>query len=175
MKRVAVVLLLLICVAGFGFSQSSGGSPKGTVSFVLTDSFAFVGMGGELYLNNIGLGATFTAMALGGTNSLVFLYEPGAYGRLYLGDPSGSMFLTSGVTYFTGAGGSLDTGIDKADLGLLNVNAGIGYNAFFGTGDKTRFSFEIGPRYVVPVSADTGSSTGWIWVHFSIMFGMNIF
>lgn len=170
MKRLLLVLVI-ICLAGGALAAQE--SKTGSIGLMFTDSIAFAGLYGELMLGNIGLGLTFTALPLGGGDAVLIFYEPGAYGRLYLGDPSSAMYLTGGMTYFTVAGGSSDTnGLQGFDGGILNVNGGVGYNAFLGNNESTRFSIEIGPRYstFVVQGEDAGVYEGF-FLHFALYFG----
>jgi len=170
MKRVTILALILLLAVGLLWAEEGEKKLTGAVSFILTDSLAFMGLGGELFFGNLGLGATFTGFIVGTSGGTVFLLEPGAYGRLYLGDLSSCFYLMGGASYFT-FGASAEGLTSMADARLLNINTGIGYNALFGKKNNTRFSVEMGPRYTLPVwGEDKGQ--GFFFPHFALMFGM---
>jgi hypothetical protein len=168
MKRVAIlILILLLGTAMLGAQESKTGS----VGLMFTDSFAFAGIYGELFLGNLGLGATFTALPWGSGDTMVILYEPGFYGRFYMGDIASAMYLMGGMTYLTAAGSSESGSIEGVDAGVLNVNGGIGYNALLGNNNATRFSLEIGPRYSAwRADGDEVFYEGF-FLHFALYFG----
>ena len=148
-------------------AQEAAEKPSGAISFILTDSFAFVGLGAELFAGPFGLGATFTTFMLGDGDNMVYFLQPGAYGRLYLGDLASAFYLSAGVTYFTvvvSGGGETD----MADEGLVDFNLGLGYHALFGKKNDTRFCLEIGPRMITATTDDSGTL---FFVHFMLMFG----
>jgi len=173
MKRPLILALILLFAAGSVFAQDSetADSPNGAVSFVLAGSFAPFGLGAEVFLGPLGLGGTFTALPFGAGGDFVVLYEPGAYGRFYFRDPESALFATAGLSYLSIAGGSYDD-IGVVDGGILRVNSGLGYNAFFGRDNATRFSFELGPRFnQIIVEGNDVNDANWIFVHFMLMFG----
>jgi hypothetical protein len=172
MKRSIVIALVLLLAAGtvFGQATDQNDSPRGAVSFVLAGSFAPFGIGAEVFLGPLGLGGTFTLLPFGTSGNFIVLYEPGAYGRLYFSDPASSMFASVSTSYLSVAGSSAGE-LDTLDAGILRLNGSLGYNAFFGADNSTRFAFELGPRYNVPVVSGASQDTGWIFVHFMLMFG----
>ena len=170
MKRILLLILCIFIGAGFATAQES---KTGSIGLVFTDSIAFAGLYGELFLGNLGIGATFTALPIGNGDAMVIFYEPGVYGRLYFGDLAGAMYLMGGMSYFTAAGGSSDSdGLKSFDGGALNINGGVGYHALFGANNATRFSIEVGPRYSTWVyeGDDAGLYAGF-FLHFALYFG----
>jgi hypothetical protein len=94
--------------------------------------------------------------------------------RFYFGDPSGALFASLGSTY-TFAGGASGSGSFSTlgEGGLLKVNGGVGYNAFFGKKDNARFSVEVGPRYrTYVVEGSTAEALFPLVLHFQLMFGL---
>ncbi|MQY76657.1 MAG: hypothetical protein GH155_03420 [Spirochaeta sp.] len=167
MKKTILIVVLLIFALFTVSAQESAEKPTGAISFILTDSFAFLGIGGELFAGPFGLGATFTTFMFGDGDIMLYLLQPGAYGRLYLGDLASTFYLSAGVTYFTVAvsgGGESDV----FDEGLVDLNIGLGYHALFGKKGDTRFCLEIGPRMV---TATVDNSDTFYFVHFMLMFG----
>jgi outer membrane protein W len=174
MKKIIVIVLLLSISASLIWADDAEvKTPTLGFSLLLTDSLAFMGIGLELYLGHIGLGATFTTMFFSSEGVTIIFAEPGAYGRFYFFDPSASMYLGVGLTYWTFFGGTGNS-IQGVDAGLLNLNGAIGFNAMFGNKKEFRFAIEIGPRYVLPTAGGTTSTTGFIFPHFLIQFGMNV-
>jgi hypothetical protein len=168
MKKFLVVLLILSLGAGYISAQDR---KTGAVGLVFTDSIAFAGVGGELFLGNLGLGATFTFLPIGGGGNMVIFYEPGAYARFYFGNPVSAMYLMGGMSYFTAAGSSGDSGLNSWDGGILNINGGFGYNAMFGDNNATRFYIEVGPRYTsLIIDSDEDIYAGF-FLHFALGFG----
>ncbi len=148
-------------------AQEAAEKPSGAISFILTDSFAFVGLGAELFAGPFGLGATFTTFMLGDGDNMVYFLQPGAYGRLYLGDLASAFYLSAGVTYLIlGAIGVGETGL--ADVGVVELNIGLGYHTLVGKKSNTRFCLEIGPRMITATTDDSGTL---FFVHFMLMFG----
>ncbi|MBN1523629.1 MAG: hypothetical protein JW904_04030 [Spirochaetales bacterium] len=168
MKRILFVLLMICLAATFGWSQAA--DPSVGLSIIFTDSLAFTGFGVEAYLGNLGLGATLTGFVMGDSTATVFLLEPGAYVRYYFFGPSASMFIGGSASYFTGFGASGST-ISGTELGLINLNVPIGFNAMFGDMKEFRFSVEVGPRYTM---LSTDMSYGFFFMHFMLQFGMNL-
>lgn len=168
MKRVLVMLLIL----SLGTVYLNAEERKtGAVGLVLTNSIAFAGIGGELFLGNLGLGATFTFLPIGGGDDMVLFYEPGAYARFYFGNPVSAMYLMGGMSYFTAAGTSGDSGLQAFDGGILNINGGFGYNAMFGDNNATRFFVEVGPRYTTMVVDSDEEIYAGFFLHFALGFG----
>lgn len=175
MKRLFVVVMVLLCVGGVALGQETSQAqetptPTGSVNFILAGSFAPFGLGAEVFLGPFGLGATFTALPFGAQDNFIFLYEPGAYGRFYFGDLESALFASASTSYLSVAGSSAKE-LDTLDAGILRLNGALGYNAFFGRDNSTRFAFELGPRYNVPIVGGASQDTGWIFVHFMLMFG----
>ncbi|MFO8065909.1 MAG: hypothetical protein ACQETQ_11215 [Spirochaetota bacterium] len=175
MKRLFVLVLVVLCAGGVALGQESSelqdsNTPTGSLNFVLAGSFAPFGIGAELFLGPIGLGATFTALPFGAQDNFILLYEPGAYGRFYFSDLESALFASASVSYLSVAGSSASE-LNTLDAGIMRLNGALGYNAFFGSENATRFSFELGPRYNVPVVGGASQDEGWIFVHFMLMFG----
>lgn len=168
MKKMSSLLLMGLLLAGTANAQQvEKKQPVGSVSVVLIGSLAFVGVSGELLLGSLGLGAQVSVFGYGRNNGFILLYEPGFFGRFYLGNPVSAFYLTAGLTYFNIAGESQGQGFNW-NTNIININTGIGYNAFFGDNRDVRFSIEIGPRYVTSIK-DT--SIRFFWPHFALMFG----
>ena len=171
MKRVIIsVIILVLLVGGLWAEEEEAKKPTAAVSFLLTGSFAPIGIGAELFLGNFGIGVTFTALYFGFGGNSIFFLEPGAYAHFYFSDLASSFYLLVGTSYFT-FGGSYEGETKLIDAGLLKFNAGIGYNALFGKKGNTRFAVELGPRYVKGVAEGNISEEGLILVHFMLMFG----
>jgi len=167
MKKILIISVLLIFALFTVSAQETAEKPMGAISFILTDSFAFVGLGAELFAGPIGLGGTFTAFMIGWEGNMVYFLQPGAYGRFYLGDLASTFYLSAGVTYLTvGVSGGGDT--DIADDGLVDLNIGLGYHALMGKKSDTRFCLEIGPRMITATTEDAGTL---FFIHFMLMFG----
>jgi hypothetical protein len=169
MKRVLAILLILSLVTVYLNAEEN---KNGAVGLVLTNSIAFSGIGGELFLGNLGIGATFTFLPIGGGGDMVLFYEPGAYARFYFGNPASAMYLMGGMSYFTAAGSdSGDSGLQAFDGGILNINGGFGYNSMFGDNNATRFYIEVGPRYTTLVVDSDEEIYAGFFLHFALGFG----
>ena len=169
MKKILLCVFLLFIVAGAAWAQEEEKEQIGSISFVLIDSYAPIGIGAEFFLGNFGVGATFTTLFFATEGEWVFALEPGAYGRYYFGDLSSTFFVSAGVSYLTAAG-SYGGDVDLLKYGLLKVNIGLGYNAIFGKNQNARFSLELGPRYRYLTDPDH-SVTLPILIHFMLLFG----
>jgi len=166
MKKIIIALLLVFALFTVS-AQEAAEKPMGAISFILTDSFAFAGFGGELFAGPLGLGATFTTFMFGDGDNMIYFLQPGAYGRLYFSDLAGTFYLFASVTYLkvvVSGGGETD----MADDGLAELNIGLGYHALFGKKNDTRFCLEIGPRMITATTDDSGTL---FFVHFMLMFG----
>ena len=173
MRRVLIVTLVLLFAAGTVFAQDSSADsqPRGAVSFVLAGSFAPFGVGAEVFLGRVGLGGTFTALPLGAGGNFILVYEPGAYGRFYFSHPESAFYASASTSYISIAGGSFDD-IGILDGGILRLNGALGYNAFFGLDNSTRFSAELGPRFNQFVeNGESVNNANYVFVHFMLMFG----
>jgi len=171
MKRIVVLVLMLVLLAGLAFGQEK--KPTAAVSFELFGSIiAPMGIGAEFFLGPVGLGAELRFLFLGYGGNLVGTVEPGAAVRFYFGDLDSSMFLMGGVSYVTAF--ALGESSGMAPVGLLKPKAALGYNALFGKGNKTRFAIELGAVYMLPVvEGDVFDLSNLfpILPHFLIMFG----
>lgn len=76
--------------------ERSEKSKIGSVSIMLHGSLALIGFGAEVFLRPFGLGGQFTFLPLGGSDSFVFFYEPGAYLRFYLFDIQNTCYVRAG-------------------------------------------------------------------------------
>lgn len=171
MKRILIVTLILLLGAGTAIAQDEAATPRGSVNFILAGSFAPFGVGAEVFLGQLGLGGTFTALPIGAGGNFIVIYEPGAYGRFYFSDPESALYAAASTSYISIAGGSFDE-IGFIDGGILRLNGALGYNAFFGRDNSTRFAVELGPRFnQVIVEGDDVDDVNWIFVHFMLMFG----
>ena len=173
-KKLLVVLVLVLCAAGLGWSQG-GAKPLGSVTFELGGSVvAPIGVGAEFFLGHLGLGAEFRFLFLVMEGAMVAPIEPGAAVRFYFSDLDSSLFLMGGVSYLTAfyAGGG-ESG--TAPFGFLKPKAGVGYSALFGKGNKTRFLVELGVVYLWPVVEGSLITTEDVFFpflpHFMIGFG----
>jgi hypothetical protein len=170
-KKALLITLVLCIVAIPLWSQDENQAPEeldkepsGSFSFILTNSFAPIGFGLEFFVEQFGIGPTFTAFffAIGGEQYLLF--EPGGYVRFYFKDISSSFYLTAGINFLLASSNVEMSG------GLLKINLGIGYNAIVGKRGRSRVSFEVGPRirqYTDPDVADDFP----ILIHFMLLFG----
>ena len=175
MKPVLFVIALIFLV-GPAFTQEDSEvvDPRGAVNFVLLGSPALVGIGGELFVSDFGVGATFTFLPLGGGDTFILLLEPGAYARYYFGELESTFYLMGGLSYLTLASGSYDDA-GFVDGGILRVNGGAGYNSLFGRENTTRFAFEIGPRFnSLVTNTEDEDDLNWIFIHFMLMFGRTL-
>lgn len=178
MKKILLAALALMLLATAGWSKSRSDdegeeAPKRNASFnlFLVDSLALAGIGGEWYLGNVGLGATFSFLTFGVEDVNVICWEPGAYLHAYLGNIANAPYVGVGATYFS-ASATDGSQVASINGGLLNVNAIVGYNAFLGDDHGSRFSIEIGPRFVFGIAqgSNVGSMT---FFHLQLMYGVN--
>lgn len=172
MKRLFFLMLALMLVTGMAFGQTSDQEqPRGAVGFVLLGSPAVVGIGVELFLDQLGVAAVLTTLPIGSDSNFLLLLEPGLYGRYYFGDLSSTFFVTAGVSYLMLAAGDYgDAGF--VDGGIFRVNSGVGYNSFIGQDNTTRFSFEIGPRFNrLVTNTEDEDTVSWVFLHFMLTFG----
>jgi hypothetical protein len=171
MKRLLILTLVVLLGAGTALAQDQDETPRGAINFILAGSPAPFGLGAEVFLGPLGLGGTFTALPLGAGGNFIVIYEPGAYGRLYFSNPESALYASASTSYISIAGGSFDE-IGFIDGGILRLNGALGYNAFFGRGNSTRFAVELGPRFnQVIVKGDNVNNANWIFIHFMLMFG----
>ena len=99
MKKILLCVLILFVVAGIAWAQEEEkerDKPLGSVSFILIDSYAPIGVGLEFFLGQFGLGPTFTTLFFVAEGNTTFLLEPGAYVRYYFGDLSSTFFVSVG-------------------------------------------------------------------------------
>jgi hypothetical protein len=170
MKRLVLCMLIIVCFAAPALAQEGEKEHTGSISFVLANSWAPIGIGAEFFLGQIGLGATFTTFVIGGGDGgVVFVLDPGAYCRLYFGDISSAFYLMGGVAYLT-AVGTYEGDVEALDFGLFKVNAAVGYNAILGKKENARFSIEMGPRYRMITDPDADVIFPLL-MHFMLMFG----
>jgi hypothetical protein len=140
------------------------------VSFILTNSFAPIGLGLEFFIGNFGIGPTFTTFVFGSADTgVVFVVEPGAYARFYFGDLESTFYVTGGVSYLT-AIGTYEGDVESLEFGLLKINTGVGYQTIFGKKENARFSIELGPRYRILTGTDENVNFPLL-LHFMLMFG----
>lgn len=170
MKQIVICVMIILFIVGVAWAQEEEKNPTGSISFVLTNSFAPIGLGAEFFLSSFGLGATFTTFVVGsGDGGVVAALEPGAYGRYYFGDFESTFFITCGVSYLT-AIGTYQGSVDALDFGLLKINIGVGYHSIIGKKENARFSLELGPRYRV-IPDPNEDVTFPLLLHFMLMFG----
>jgi hypothetical protein len=173
MKKLLLCVLILFVVSGVAWAQEKEKkeekNARGSVSFVLVNSYAPIGVGAEFFLGNFGLGATLTTLFFAAEGEAVFVLEPGVYGRFYFSDLSSTFFISTGVSYLT-AVGTYGGGVDVLDFGLVKVNVGLGYNAIFGKKENARFSLELGPRYRKITDPDNDVAFPLL-IHFMLLFG----
>ena len=172
MKRILVVVLMLALLTGLAFGQEK--KPTAAISLELFGSvIAPMGLGAEFFLGRIGLGVELRGFFMGYEGNMVGTVEPGGCVRFYFSELDSSMFLMGGVSYLTAFGiGSGASAV--SNVGLLKPKAGVGYNALFGKGNKTRFAIEMGAVYMWPVvegDAIPASDLFPILPHLLIMFG----
>jgi hypothetical protein len=173
MKRIVVVVLLLVFLAGMAFGQEEK-KPTAAVSFELFGSIiAPMGVGAEFFVGQrLGLGAELRFLFLGYGGNFVGTVEPGGAVRFYFGDLDSSMFLMGGVSYVTAF--AIGEGSGVSSIGILKPKVAVGYNALFGKGNKTRFAIELGAVYMQPiVEGDVIDISNVVPIlpHFLIMFG----
>ena len=178
MRKFLILFLFIAILAGPLFSVEEAKPPFLTMNLILKDSFAFTGLGLEILLGNLGLGGTFTTFFMGvpGTDVTVFLYEPGVYVHFYFADPSAALYALLDIS-FLGAGAMSSQGSATTEnTGILNLNAGIGFNAYFGSKKDIHFSIELGARY--PYFVLAGSVVEGlqfpVFPHFQLQFGMGL-
>jgi hypothetical protein len=144
-----VAALLVFMLAGVLWAQEDQEEERrqiGSVSFILTNSFAPIGFGLEFFVGQFGFSGTFTTLFLAAEGEFCALYEPGGYIRWYFGDRSGTFFVSAGLSYLKASKGWTGEA-DLVNHGLLKINVGLGFNANIGKNENTRFSLEVGPRY----------------------------
>lgn len=174
--RKFVILFLLVCLfASPVWAEEEATPPLLTMNIILKDSIAFTGIGLELLLGNLGIGGTFTTIFFGVEGVTVFFYEPGVYVHFYLGKPEGSLYLLGDISFWSlgvMAGGQTHT---VEDTGILNLNAGVGFNAYFGKRKNVHFSIELGVRYpYIVVAGYIGEAPFFVIPHFQLQFGMGV-
>jgi hypothetical protein len=171
MKRIILYVTIILFIFGTGtiWAQEEEKNPVGSISFILTNSFAPIGLGAEFFLGNFGLGGTFTTFIAGTEGGIGFLVEPGAYVRYYFGDLESTFFFMGGVSYLT-AGTAYEGDVDALDFGLLKINTGVGYHAMMGKKAKGRFSIEMGPRYRIITDPNEDANFPLL-LHFMLTFG----
>jgi hypothetical protein len=171
LKKILLCVFILFIVAGIAWAQEEKEEKKpiGSVSFVLINSYAPIGIGLEFFLGKFGIGPTLTTFFFVAEGDWVFLLEPGAYGRFYFGDLSSTFFISTGVSYLT-AVGAYAGDVDLLNFGLLKVNVGVGYNAIIGKNENARFSLELGPRYRYVTDPDYDVTFPLV-IHFMLLFG----
>jgi len=149
-KKFITIISILVSLLSPSYAQSTtqyDETKTGSVGIILHGSFAVIGISGELFLGRLGLGAQFSMLPLLVNNDFIFLYEPGGYVRFYFFDPQSTPYLMTGATFFSGFGEIQGTSF-KIDKDIVNLNVGVGYNVFLGDNKGTRFSLEIGYRFV---------------------------
>ncbi len=170
MKRMVLVLLAVVMLAGLSFAQEAE-EPTGAISFLLGGAIvAPIGVGVEFFLDNFGLGGTLNGMYIGAGGASAFWIEPGAYGRFYFKEPDSSFFLMGGAT-FVFVGGSLEGQTQIANSNIVKIKAALGYNALFGKQNNIRFSAELGPVFIRFTDTAAVGIPTLILPHFMLMFG----
>ncbi len=170
MRRFIVFLVLGGVLSQGSFANSPEmvrKMPIGGLSLMLHGSFAVIGVGGELFLGNLGLGGQFTFLPLGGSDGFLLFYEPGANLRFYPFGPLNSLYVGLGLSYFR-VYGEINSISFTIDPELFNYNLALGYSVAFGDQKNTRLTLEIGPRFVkLP-------TTSFFFPHFNLSLG-NVF
>ena len=178
MRKFLILFIFIAFIGGPLFAEEDADIPFITLNILFKDSLAFMGIGMEVIFGNIGIGGTFTTFFMGSSqaDTTLFLYEPGVYIHLYLGDPDSAMYLLGDISFFgigVTSGGETTT---SENTGILNLNAGIGFNAYFGSKNNIHFSIEIGARYPYFVlEGEVDDSFFIIIPHFQLQFGMGLF
>ena len=176
MKRILLALLVFAVLSGTLGAQEETPerTPTGAVSFVLTSSFAPIGLGGELFLGKLGVGATFTTLPFGiggADDTFVLIYEPGLYGRFYPWGPADSFFVTAGASFLSAFFGDTEE-VSFLDGKLVKFKFGTGYNVLFGDDNQVRFSFEIGGLYRTFIIEDENADSFFpLLPYATLMFG----
>jgi hypothetical protein len=176
MKKIVILVLLIALFSGQLWAQEDDASlPFLTLNLILKDSIAFTGFGLEALLGNLGIAATFTTFFFG-NDPMIFFYEPGVYVHFYFADPSAALYALVDVSFFSAgamSGGETET---AGDNGILNLNAGVGFNAYFGAKKNIHFSIELGARYpYIVYEGDAIDELNLpIFPHFQLQFGMGL-
>jgi hypothetical protein len=158
MKYVIIFILcgIIVCFPVCGNEQEDV-VPASSLSIVLVDSIAFMGISYESFFRHSGFGLTCTMFFL----EDILAVEPGVFTRYYFGDISSSLYILGSATL-------LIAGIGYGASGILyNLNTGFGFNAIFGAKNNIRFSIELGPR----LSGSVSYGDHIFFPHFQLMFG----
>lgn len=178
-KRILLVVVAVVFLAGLGWSQEEAKAPRplGAICAELGGSFICpMGVGVEFFLGPVSLGAElrffFWQSDIFGTSAFALTLDPGANVRVFFSGLDSSLYLMAGASYVTaiafagGEGGA-------SHFGILKPKAALGYGALFGKDNKIRFAVELGAVYFVPMFE--GNIIDWwpvsIGPHILIMFG----
>jgi hypothetical protein len=157
MKRILLVLVAVVFLAGLGWSQEEKAArPLGALCFEVGGSFvAPMGVGVEFFLGPVSLGAELRLFAwqlkelFTETSFWSITLDPGVAVRWFFSGLDSSMYLMAGASYVTAIGLSGE-GSGTIPFGVLKPKAGVGYGALFGKDNRTRFAVELGAVYFVP-------------------------
>jgi len=190
MRNFLIIVMLLACLTSQIWAQDTENvnPPMLTLNILLKDAIAAPGFSLELLLGNLGIGGTVTGIFvmcsdIGGTgeSGTIYIVEPGAYVHFYLGKPEASLYLLGDVSYalFGAIVGDESFNTNDYDSGLLALNGGVGFNAFFGSKKRTHFSIELGVRYMMAIiQGDENNFLEEICTpvvpHFQLQFGMGV-
>jgi hypothetical protein len=168
MKKVLIVLVLVVLIAGVSWSQEAR-KPMGAVSFLLGGSIvAPIGVGLEFFLGPVGLSIEARGLFFAYEGTAAGFFDPGAHLRFYFSSLDSSLYLVAGASYLT----VFDTEAGVVDAGIVKPMGGVGYNALFGRDNRIRFNAELGAVGFVPVAGGEFFDLGlFILPHFLIGFG----
>ncbi|MCG8454330.1 MAG: hypothetical protein MI717_14250 [Spirochaetales bacterium] len=173
MKKTACILLLFFCIlfSLLGQEKEEASSPWLSLHMIGLNSWAPVGVGAEFFFGPIGLTAQLTVLPLGVNGNFVFMLEPGIGFRGYLNSNlRNSLYFGLSTHYSTGFG-IVRGGPTDIPINVLRINALAGFNMLFGTNERGRLAFELGPRYNIGLVKGDTIRPSWLLIHAQILMG----
>ena len=140
MKKIVIVLVVLLVVAGVGWSQEGSKPRYGAQLVIGANILAPIGVGFEAFLGPVGLEAELRGLYFGAGGEYFGTIDPAVNAKFYFSELDSTLYLTAGVGYAT----FWFAGEGTANGGLLQPRAALGYHALFGRNDTTRFGIELG-------------------------------
>lgn len=142
MRRTALVVVLVLLIAGTAFAQEP---VKGALSLQGGGSLvAPVGVELEFLLGSVGFSVESRLLVLKSGGDWVGALEPGINLRYYFGDVDGSVFVFTGVSFLS----LWQFSPFALDQGILKPRAGFGYNWLLGEQNTWRLGLEVGASWL---------------------------